>query len=86
MTADVGMVREIRCAVPVWRFSRYPKIATTLDWLAQCAPSPLTGTGSCIFAAFKDPQGTRDVRLKILKALERVFALEPAVGHRPGPA
>jgi 4-diphosphocytidyl-2-C-methyl-D-erythritol kinase len=67
MTADVAMVREFKCAVPVWRFSRYPEIATALDWLAQCAPSPLTGTGSCIFAAFKDPQGTRDVRLKILK-------------------
>jgi 4-diphosphocytidyl-2-C-methyl-D-erythritol kinase len=32
--------------------ARYPEVAAALDWLARFAPSRLTGTGSCIFAAF----------------------------------
>jgi len=36
---------------PVVR-GRYPAVADALDWLGQFAPARLTGTGSCIFAAF----------------------------------
>jgi 4-diphosphocytidyl-2-C-methyl-D-erythritol kinase len=36
---------------PVVR-ARYLEVADALDWLARFAPARLTGTGSCIFAAF----------------------------------
>ena len=35
---------------PVVR-ARWPEVAEALDWLARHAPSRLTGTGSCVFAA-----------------------------------
>jgi 4-diphosphocytidyl-2-C-methyl-D-erythritol kinase len=31
---------------------RYPEVGEALDWLARFAPARLTGTGSCVFAAF----------------------------------
>jgi 4-diphosphocytidyl-2-C-methyl-D-erythritol kinase len=31
---------------------RFPEVAAALDWLAQAAPSRLTGTGACVFASF----------------------------------
>ena len=36
---------------PVVR-ARYPEVADALSWLEKFAPARLTGTGSCIFAAF----------------------------------
>ncbi len=36
---------------PVVR-ARYAEVAAALDWLGNFAPARLTGTGSCIFAAF----------------------------------
>jgi 4-diphosphocytidyl-2-C-methyl-D-erythritol kinase len=36
---------------PVVR-ARYPAVADALSWLGNFAPARLTGTGSCIFAAF----------------------------------
>ena len=36
---------------PVVR-ARYPEVADALSWLGKFAPARLTGTGSCIFAAF----------------------------------
>lgn len=36
---------------PVVR-QRFPAVAEALDWLSRYAPARLTGTGSCIFAAF----------------------------------
>ncbi len=32
--------------------ARYPEVAFALDWLGARAPARLTGTGSCVFAAF----------------------------------
>lgn len=37
---------------PVVR-ARVPEVADALDWLATLAPARLTGTGSCVFAAFE---------------------------------
>jgi 4-diphosphocytidyl-2-C-methyl-D-erythritol kinase len=37
---------------PVVR-ARYAEVADALDWLGKAAPARLTGTGSCIFAAFE---------------------------------
>ena len=31
---------------------RFPEVATALNWLNDFAPARLTGTGSCVFAAF----------------------------------
>jgi 4-diphosphocytidyl-2-C-methyl-D-erythritol kinase len=31
-----------------------PEVAEALDWLAQFSPARLTGTGSCVFAAFEN--------------------------------
>jgi len=45
---------------PVVR-SRYPVVAAALDWLGQFAPARLTGTGSCVFAAFADESAARAV-------------------------
>ena len=36
---------------PVVR-TRFPEVAEALDWLSRFAPARLTGTGSCVFAAF----------------------------------
>jgi 4-diphosphocytidyl-2-C-methyl-D-erythritol kinase len=36
---------------PVVR-ARYPEVADALSWLGNFAPARLTGTGSCVFAAF----------------------------------
>ena len=38
---------------PVVR-KRYPAVAEALDWLARHGKAQMTGTGSCIFAAFED--------------------------------
>ncbi len=32
---------------------RFPEVATALNWLTDYAPARLTGTGSCVFAAFE---------------------------------
>lgn len=34
--------------------NHYPQIQTALNWLNQFSPAKLTGTGSCIFAAFEN--------------------------------
>jgi 4-diphosphocytidyl-2-C-methyl-D-erythritol kinase len=45
---------------PVVR-GRYPQVAAALDWLGQFAPARLTGTGSCVFAAFATEAQARQV-------------------------
>jgi 4-diphosphocytidyl-2-C-methyl-D-erythritol kinase len=32
--------------------ARYPAVASAIEWLSRSAPARLTGTGSCVFAAF----------------------------------
>ncbi len=42
---------------------RYPEVAAALNWLNEYAPARMTGTGSCIFAAFEtesDAQAVAD--------------------------
>ncbi len=36
--------------------NRYPEVGDALDWLGNYAEARLTGTGSCIFAAFQSQQ------------------------------
>lgn len=62
----ITMARALQGGAPEWRNDceavvkeRYPPIAEALDWLTQHAPSRLTGTGACLFAAFETRQAAQ---------------------------
>ena len=64
----ITMARALQGGAPKWRNDceaivkeRYPPIAEALDWLAQYAPSRLTGTGACLFAAFETQQAAQAI-------------------------
>lgn len=64
----ITMARALQGGAPEWRNDceaivkkRHPPIAEALDWLAQYAPSRLTGTGACLFAAFATQQAAQKV-------------------------
>ncbi|KAE8440137.1 MULTISPECIES: 4-(cytidine 5'-diphospho)-2-C-methyl-D-erythritol kinase [Halomonadaceae] len=64
----ITMARALQGGVAEWRNDceatvkkRYPHIAEALDWLAQHAPSRLTGTGACLFAAFESKEAAQTV-------------------------
>ncbi|GGC79797.1 4-(cytidine 5'-diphospho)-2-C-methyl-D-erythritol kinase [Vreelandella lutescens] len=64
----ITMARALQGGVVEWRNDceaivrkRYPPIAEALDWLAQYAPSRLTGTGACLFAAFDSQKSAQIV-------------------------
>lgn len=44
---------------------RYPEVANALGWLLEYAPSRMTGTGACVFAAFEDESLAREVLAKL---------------------
>jgi 4-diphosphocytidyl-2-C-methyl-D-erythritol kinase len=41
--------------------NNYPKVAKIIDWLIQCAPTRLTGTGACVFSTFDSLQDAQVV-------------------------
>jgi len=45
--------------------ARYPEVRAALEWLSQSAPAHLTGTGSCIFAAFTSATDAREVVARV---------------------
>lgn len=47
------------CETVVYR--RYPEVAAAAAWLAQSGAARLTGTGACVFAAFKDEASAESV-------------------------
>jgi 4-diphosphocytidyl-2-C-methyl-D-erythritol kinase len=49
---------------PVVR-ARHPAVADALDWLARFAPSRLTGTGACVFAALPDAASAAAVAAQV---------------------
>jgi len=49
---------------PVVR-ARYPEVRQALEWLAQSASAQLTGTGSCIFAAFTNEADARHLAARV---------------------
>ncbi|MDN6179983.1 MAG: 4-(cytidine 5'-diphospho)-2-C-methyl-D-erythritol kinase [Halomonas subglaciescola] len=58
-TPPISMARALRGGAPTWQNdceavvkTQYPPVANALDFLARFAPSRLTGTGACVFAAF----------------------------------
>ncbi|EHA16248.1 4-(cytidine 5'-diphospho)-2-C-methyl-D-erythritol kinase [Halomonas sp. HAL1] len=64
----ITMARALQGGAPEWRNDceavvkeRYPPIAEALHWLAQHAPSRLTGTGACLFAAFETQQAAQAI-------------------------
>ncbi|MCH4811134.1 4-(cytidine 5'-diphospho)-2-C-methyl-D-erythritol kinase [Vreelandella neptunia] len=64
----ITMARALQGGAPEWRNDceavvkkRYPPIAEVLHWLAQHAPSRLTGTGACVFAAFETQQSAQAI-------------------------
>jgi 4-diphosphocytidyl-2-C-methyl-D-erythritol kinase len=44
---------------------RYPAVDKALNWLGQFAPAKMTGTGSCVFAAFENEAQATEVSRKI---------------------
>jgi 4-diphosphocytidyl-2-C-methyl-D-erythritol kinase len=44
---------------------RYPEVAESLDWLSRFADARLTGTGSCIFAAFSREAAAAEVLAQV---------------------
>jgi 4-diphosphocytidyl-2-C-methyl-D-erythritol kinase len=49
---------------PVVR-ARYPEVREALEWLGQSARAQLTGTGSCIFAAFTNEEDARNLAARV---------------------
>ena len=45
--------------------ARYPEVREALEWLSHSAPAHLTGTGSCIFAAFASAAAAADVAARV---------------------
>ena len=43
----------------------YPSVNRALDWLGRFAPARMTGTGSCVFAAFENEAQATEVSRKI---------------------
>lgn len=58
--ADFLAGDAINDCLPVVR-EHYQPVAEALDWLARFAPSRLTGTGACVFAAFSTEEDARAV-------------------------
>jgi 4-diphosphocytidyl-2-C-methyl-D-erythritol kinase len=44
---------------------RAPEVGEALDWLARVAPARLTGTGSCVFAAFESAAQAERVAARV---------------------
>jgi len=58
----------------------YPEVARCLDWLKRAAPAWVTGTGSCVFAAFPAESAARRVWKK-LPASMRGFVAQGLARH-----
>ena len=46
----------------------YPEIAVAIDWLSTFSPARLTGTGSCVFAAFSNKNQAESVLTALSKS------------------
>lgn len=53
---------------------RYPAVAKALDWLAEYAPSRMTGTGACVFAAFDTEAQAKSCCEKVPKEWHAIYA------------
>jgi len=72
--------------------NRYKEVAKALDWLGKFAPTKLTGTGACLFAAFSDEQEAMTVQQLVpdnwqgyvVKGMNRSPLLERLMAERSG--
>lgn len=53
---------------------RYPEVDAALNWLTQFAPARMTGTGSCVFAAFAEQQQALAIAAKVPKNFQSIVA------------
>lgn len=53
---------------------RYPAVDKALNWLGQFAPARMTGTGSCVFAAFENEAQAAEILRKIPAAWQGFVA------------
>lgn len=67
-TPPITMARALQGGASTWRNDceavvkkRYPPISAALDWLNCFAPSQLTGTGACVFAAFETYEAAKQI-------------------------
>lgn len=60
---------------------RYPEVGAALDWLAQFAPTKMTGTGNCVFAAFANEKQALAVAAKVPKNFQNFVA--KGLNHSP---
>ena len=67
--------RAINVFEPLVR-RRYPEVDAALKWLSERAQSPakLTGTGSCVFAVFADPQAAQSVMQEVPEKWQAFYA------------
>lgn len=56
----LGMTATRNDCEPVVR-ARFPEVGEALDWLGRFGDARLTGTGSCVFAAFASADAAREV-------------------------
>ena len=55
-------------------FERYPAVAAAANWLSHYAKAHLTGTGSCVFAAFLDKQTAQRALARLPTGLDGFLA------------
>ncbi|MFO1371955.1 MAG: 4-(cytidine 5'-diphospho)-2-C-methyl-D-erythritol kinase [Candidatus Competibacteraceae bacterium] len=60
------------CEAVVYR--RYPAVAAASAWLMQYGQARLTGTGACVFAAFRDAASAREVLAELPRGWEGFVA------------
>jgi 4-diphosphocytidyl-2-C-methyl-D-erythritol kinase len=60
--------------------ARYPEVRQHLEWLAAHAEARMTGSGSCVFAAFEDREGAQRV-LDRLPASMKGFVAQGLARH-----
>jgi 4-diphosphocytidyl-2-C-methyl-D-erythritol kinase len=53
---------------------RYPEVGEAIKWLKQYGKARMTGSGSCVFAAFSDEQSAKEVANKVEAPLKAFVA------------
>lgn len=84
--SDIGLTRDTSCIkMPAFRRglgndcervvrAKFPLVSQALDWLSQYGDAKLTGTGSCIFAAYSSKYEAQEVLEKMPENMEGIVA------------
>ena len=54
--------------------SRYPEVARSFEWLAQCGGAQMTGSGACVFASFETEEAAWDVLRQLPETMQGFVA------------